>query len=135
MLILLVALYALGGFLELLGVLTVALAIYEDRRSAAELRRRPEVRAATSPRSFGNSIHRMFEERHDPVGSAIRDARAASKTQHRNAIGLAQEARAQRDALLEILTGGTRLRVAGVGLLVLGLVVSVAGNIISAVAT
>src|SRR5256885_4463170 len=106
MIALVIGLYLLGGLLELAGVLAVAFDIRDDRRRAAAIADRPRVRVGTNWREFGRfHPRRQFEERDDPVGSARRDARATAQTQQRTAIRLAQEARAQRDALLEIVAG------------------------------
>lgn len=127
---LVVAFYLLGGLLELLGIGLVVFDIRDDRRRAAELAGRPPVRAATNWRQFGSlSPTRMFERHRDPIESARRDAAAAAGAQQRTAINLAGEARAQRDALLEILAGSITRRKWGVGLLVAGIVIGTIANV------
>jgi hypothetical protein len=127
-----IVLYLLGGILEVAGLSTVAYDIRDDRRRAAELGDRPRVRAATNWRQFGSfSPARLFERHRDPLENARRDAAAAAAAQQRTAIDLAGEARAQRDALLEILAGSMTRRKVGFWLLVAGVVIGTAANVIA----
>jgi hypothetical protein len=131
MTVLVIALYLLAGLLELAGVLAVAFDIRDDRRRAIAIADRLPVRAGTNWREFGRfHPRRQFEERDDPAGSARRDARAAAQTQQRTAIRLAQEVRAQRDALLEILAGSVARRMWALTLLVSGIIIGTAANVI-----
>jgi hypothetical protein len=127
-----IALYLIGGILELAGIGLVAFDIRDDRRRFAELRNRPPVRAATDWRQFGRSSpQRMFEQHRDPLESARRDAASAAAAQQRTGVHLAEEARAQRDALLDILAGNMARRTLGLWLLLIGIAVGTAANVIA----
>lgn len=127
-----IALYLLGGGLELAGIGMVAFDIRDDRRRAFQLASRAPVRTALNWRQFGQfSPMRMFEKHRDPVESARRDAAAAAAAQQRTGMKLAEEARAQRDALLEILAGSMTRRKWGLWLLVAGVAIGTAANVLA----
>jgi hypothetical protein len=119
--VVLLFLYVLGGTLELAGILLVVAEMRADRKRALEIAEIsiPAFSHASEamglPRSPSWTIQGAMqrEERSRPQRL---QAEASKKLQH---------------ALVDILTGNQRLRVLGVGLLVVGVLVSTAANVVA----
>jgi hypothetical protein len=129
-----ILLYVLGAVLELIGILTVAFEIRGDRERAVAIAARKRPLLGESPGShLGQfTVLGAHEARTDPAGVAHREATAARNVQQRTALKVAGELDQIKSDLLAIVSTGLRRRAFGVGLLVLGLLLGTAGNIISA---
>jgi hypothetical protein len=76
-----------------------------------------------------HSVQAQFEQQNDPVGYQRREIGALRSRSQRDAMAAATAVEALRGMAIEGLTGNTMLRLLGVGFIVLGIVVSLGGNL------
>jgi hypothetical protein len=119
--IVLISLYVVGGALELAGILAVVAEMHADRTRAVEVAEisLPTVGHASQAMNFPRApawTIRGAIEREDASRPQRLQAEANQRLKH---------------ALVDILTGNQRLRVLGVGLLVAGVLVSTAANVVA----
>jgi hypothetical protein len=129
----LVVVYTIGGLLELSGILTVAFDVRDDRRRAQEIANR------VTPRFGGGRLsgpaqsvftHKINHSK-DPLARAIYELEKQRQLTNSKVSKAAWELEHVKQQMLDILSGDLSRRKVGVVLLVLGLVVSVGGNILS----
>jgi hypothetical protein len=129
----LVLLCSIGGLLELVGILTVAFDLRADRRRAEAIANRPTPRFGCGRLSGpGQSVFtHTINHSKDPLARAIYELEQQRQATHSKLSEAAWELKHVKQQMLDILSGDLGRRKAGVVLLVLGLVISVGGNILS----
>jgi hypothetical protein len=127
----LVLLYSAGGVFELAGILSVAFDVRDDRRRAEEIAKRAAPRfggGRLSGQAQSVFTHKINHSK-DPLARAIYELEKQRQLTHSKVSEAAWELKHVKQQMLDILSGDLGRRKAGVILLVLGLVVSVGGNI------
>ena len=115
-----VALFTVGGALEVAGILLVVTELKADRKRALEVAGIEVPWVSSAPTSFGAKSPDWTIQASIEKARELAPLRAQSETSNK-----------LKRALLEILKGNRRARWWGVGLLVTGVVLATAGNVVA----